>query len=340
MSVAAGGELTANACLGLSPADRTADAIELARQLELVTGLDDPLETAVVDAGEVGDLASVLVLSQHGDRAGLRHRLDDQHARHHRAAREVAGEVPLVSANASPSDHPLSSLELHHFVDEKEGLAMREDRLDLGASKRGLHAGESTECRADSPARRPPSPCHNCPMRRARLLFGLLAAVGFLLFISSVSAQAEPKVLAVHFALDINPVSQDYVNHQIDEANEGGYSAVVILLDTPGGLSTSMEKIYERILASRVPVIVYVSPPGRRRRIGRRIRRRGGRRAGDGASDEHRLLDADQPERRKPRQRPAPEDNQPLRRKAHGPLRRRTAGTATGPPAPCAQRRT
>jgi membrane-bound serine protease (ClpP class) len=99
-------------------------------------------------------------------------------------------------------------------------------------------------------------------MGRARFLFGLLAATGFLLFISSVSAQAEPKVLAVHFALDINPVSEDYVNHQIDEANKGGYSAVVILLDTPGGLSTSMEKIYEKILASRIPVIVYVSPPG------------------------------------------------------------------------------
>ena len=66
----------------------------------------------------------------------------------------------------------------------------------------------------------------------------------------------------MHFALDINPVSQDYVNHQIDVANDGGYSAVVILLDTPGGLSTSMEKIYEKELASRVPVIVYVSPDG------------------------------------------------------------------------------
>jgi len=99
-------------------------------------------------------------------------------------------------------------------------------------------------------------------MRRARLLFSLLAASGFLLFVSSVAAQAEPRVLAVHFSLDINPVSQDYVNHQIDKANSGGYSAVVILLDTPGGLSTSMEKIYEKILASRVPVIVYVSPSG------------------------------------------------------------------------------
>lgn len=99
-------------------------------------------------------------------------------------------------------------------------------------------------------------------MHRARLLLCFLAAAGFLTFVSSVAAQAQPKVLAVHFSLDINPVSQDYVNHQIDEANNGDYSAVVILLDTPGGLSTSMEKIYEKILASRVPVIVYVSPQG------------------------------------------------------------------------------
>ena len=104
----------------------------------------------------------------------------------------------------------------------------------------------------------------------------------------------------MHFSLDINPVSQDYVNHQIDEANDGGYSAVVILLDTPGGLSTSMEKIYEKILASRVPVIVYVSPTGSRSGVRGRVRRRGGRRAGDGAGDEHRLLHADQPERRQP----------------------------------------
>jgi membrane-bound serine protease (ClpP class) len=99
-------------------------------------------------------------------------------------------------------------------------------------------------------------------MRRARLFFSLLAAAGFLIFVTSVAAQAQPKVLAIHFSLDINPVSQDYVNHQIDEANNGGYSAIVILLDTPGGLSTSMEKIYEKILVSRVPVIVYVSPTG------------------------------------------------------------------------------
>src|SRR5207237_8612225 len=66
----------------------------------------------------------------------------------------------------------------------------------------------------------------------------------------------------IHFSADTNPVPQDCVNHRIDRPNHGRYSAVVILLDTPGGLSTSMEKIFEKELASKVPVIVYVSPQG------------------------------------------------------------------------------
>ena len=98
------------------------------------------------------------------------------------------------------------------------------------------------------------------------LLRGFLALVAalaaFLLVSLPASAASRPKVLVVHFAADINPVTQDFVDHQIDRANKGGYSAVVVLLDTPGGLSTSMEKIYQRELASKVPVIVYVSPQG------------------------------------------------------------------------------
>src|SRR4029077_2411639 len=69
-------------------------------------------------------------------------------------------------------------------------------------------------------------------------------------------------VLPIHFALDINPVTQDYVNHQLDRAQNGHYNAAVILLDTPGGLSSSMEAIYKKELASKIPVIVYISPKG------------------------------------------------------------------------------
>ena len=91
-------------------------------------------------------------------------------------------------------------------------------------------------------------------------LVAVLAAFSFAA--SPASASNRPRVLVVHFAADINPVTQDFVNHQIDRANKDGYSAVVILLDTPGGLSTSMEKIYQKELASKLPVIVYVSPQG------------------------------------------------------------------------------
>jgi membrane-bound serine protease (ClpP class) len=98
------------------------------------------------------------------------------------------------------------------------------------------------------------------------LLRGFLALVAamaaFSLTASPAPAATRPRVLVVHFSFDINPVTQDFVNHQIDRAGKDGYNAVVILLDTHGGLVTSMEKIYEKELASKVPVIVYIAPKG------------------------------------------------------------------------------
>ena len=93
----------------------------------------------------------------------------------------------------------------------------------------------------------------------------LLALAATLLLCATASATpSEPRVLAAKFENDVNPVTQDYINDQIDRANDEHYDAVVILLDTPGGLSSSMEKIYKAELASKVPVIVYVSPEGAR----------------------------------------------------------------------------
>jgi membrane-bound serine protease (ClpP class) len=53
-----------------------------------------------------------------------------------------------------------------------------------------------------------------------------------------------------------------YLDRGIDSAEDDDASAVVIQLNTPGGLVSSMEDIVERILSSEVPVIVYVSPSG------------------------------------------------------------------------------
>jgi len=84
--------------------------------------------------------------------------------------------------------------------------------------------------------------------------------------LASPAVAATPRVLAIHFGddLEVNPVTQGWVNHQLDRAKDGGYSAAVIVLDTPGGLSSSMRKIYQKELASPIPVIVYVAPDGAR----------------------------------------------------------------------------
>jgi membrane-bound serine protease (ClpP class) len=71
-------------------------------------------------------------------------------------------------------------------------------------------------------------------------------------------------VLAVKFNLDINPPTADYVIGKLNHAASAGYDAVVIELDTPGGLLDSMRKIYQKELASKIPVIVYVTPQGAR----------------------------------------------------------------------------
>jgi membrane-bound serine protease (ClpP class) len=91
----------------------------------------------------------------------------------------------------------------------------------------------------------------------------LLAAAAVLLLAAPASA-APPRVLAVEFDNDVNPVTADYVVDQIDRANDQDYDAVVIQLDTPGGLADAMKDIYQAELASKVPVIVYVSPDGAR----------------------------------------------------------------------------
>jgi membrane-bound serine protease (ClpP class) len=93
------------------------------------------------------------------------------------------------------------------------------------------------------------------------LLLGALLALA-----SGANAATSQKVLAIHFApdLEVNPVTQGWVNHQLERAKDDGYAAAVIVLDTPGGLSSSMRKIYQKELASSIPVLVYVAPDGAR----------------------------------------------------------------------------
>jgi membrane-bound serine protease (ClpP class) len=93
-------------------------------------------------------------------------------------------------------------------------------------------------------------------------LASLVAVLLFALTAGTASAQA-PRVLAVEFDNDVNPVTADFVIDAIERANDENFDAVVILLDTHGGLASSMEDIYKKELErTDVPVIVYVSPEG------------------------------------------------------------------------------
>ncbi len=92
--------------------------------------------------------------------------------------------------------------------------------------------------------------------------FSLLVAVTGALALSGTALGGTPHVLAVSFHNDVNPVTRDYLVGAIKRGEREGVSAVVIEMDTPGGLGSSMRDIVKAILAARVPVVVYVSPPG------------------------------------------------------------------------------
>jgi len=97
-----------------------------------------------------------------------------------------------------------------------------------------------------------------------RVLFGSLAVALAVPAIAFGASSSKPRVLAIHFEFEVNPVTSSYLDHQLDRAQKDGYDAAVIILDTPGGLSESMRTIVKNELGSKIPVIVYVSPPGAR----------------------------------------------------------------------------
>jgi membrane-bound serine protease (ClpP class) len=100
-------------------------------------------------------------------------------------------------------------------------------------------------------------------------LRGFFSIVGLLVAALALSGAAgaqedTPRVLAVEFANDINPVTKDYLVDAIEKGEREDFDAVVIELDTPGGLDTSMREIIKAQLSADVPVVVYVYPPGAR----------------------------------------------------------------------------
>ena len=89
-----------------------------------------------------------------------------------------------------------------------------------------------------------------------------LLLLGALLALASPAGAATPKVLAIHFNGDVNPVTQNFLCHQLSQAPKDGYAAAVIVLNTPGGLLDSKDKIVLCELSAKLPVLVWVGPNG------------------------------------------------------------------------------
>ncbi|HUC53239.1 MAG TPA: nodulation protein NfeD [Candidatus Cybelea sp.] len=75
---------------------------------------------------------------------------------------------------------------------------------------------------------------------------------------------SSPLVLELKLEGVVDPILATYIDEGLTDAANRHAALVLISMDTPGGLSTSMEDIIQHILASKVPVAVYVSPTGGR----------------------------------------------------------------------------
>lgn len=97
-----------------------------------------------------------------------------------------------------------------------------------------------------------------------RRVLGLIAAA-CLLGSAAIAARAQQPVVE-KLILDetIQPVSAGMLDRALVHANGSGAAALLIQMDTPGGLVDSMRTMAGAILASRVPVIIYVAPSGAR----------------------------------------------------------------------------
>ncbi len=99
-------------------------------------------------------------------------------------------------------------------------------------------------------------------LRAVTVLLPILLAIAATLFAGPASAAKRALVLDVNGA--IGPAMADYIVREIDAATPAEDGLIVLRMNTPGGLDTSMRQIISAILASPVPVATFVAPGGAR----------------------------------------------------------------------------
>ena len=100
-------------------------------------------------------------------------------------------------------------------------------------------------------------------MKRAGRLFLAAVLLAGLAPVLSTRA-AEPHVLVATLDGVINPITDNYISNAVDRAASNHDTALIVAMDTPGGLDTSMRHIIKKMLAAPLPVVIFVSPSGAR----------------------------------------------------------------------------
>lgn len=103
-------------------------------------------------------------------------------------------------------------------------------------------------------------------LRVAIVLFGCVLAWQCVAATPTPATSASAKPMVARIALDgpIGPAAAEYFHNASQRAQADGAAAIVLRLDTPGGLSSSMRQIISDMLASPIPVLAYVAPGGAR----------------------------------------------------------------------------
>ena len=99
-------------------------------------------------------------------------------------------------------------------------------------------------------------------MKKAKTFLFFAVLVLAVPLLAQVKDGAEPQVHLITIDGSINPAVDDFIRESIGRAKSSGARALIIQLDTPGGLLTSTRTIVKDLLGTPVPVMVYVAPSG------------------------------------------------------------------------------
>ena len=80
----------------------------------------------------------------------------------------------------------------------------------------------------------------------------------------ATAAAASPHIEQADLTGDINNIMSSYMQNAVGRAEADHADALLVVMNTPGGISTSMDEIVTSLLNCKVPVIVYVYPSGAR----------------------------------------------------------------------------